>query len=56
MKHYRLMFLTACIIFAIGFHEGNATEKNCKPLSKSDYIHLVWTTCGEFPGQLLPLI
>lgn len=39
-----------------GLKRGNDTDDGtCKQLSKSDYIYLVWTTCAEFPGQLLPI-
>ena len=41
----------------VGLKGDNDTDDGtCKPLSKSDYIHLVWTTCAEFPGQPLPLM
>jgi len=34
--------------------EGNDRDTGCKVLTKSDYIHIVWTTCAEFPGQPRP--
>ncbi|XP_065892911.1 putative transporter svop-1 [Dysidea avara] len=30
--------------------KGNDSDVDCKVLTKSDYIHIVWTTCAEFPG------
>ena len=44
-------------VHLIGLKEGNTTDDGeCKPLSKSDYIHLMYTTFAEFPGQPLLLI
>ena len=59
---YLCVCVCICMHSACYFHNqtalknDNATTQGCKPLSKSDYIHLVWTTCAEFPGQPLPLI
>ena len=35
---------------SIGFEDEDGGNVTCKPLSKSDYIHLIWTTVAEFPG------
>ena len=49
--------VTVWLHLAIGLNGDNDTDDDtCKPLSKSDYIYLVWTTCAEFPGQSLPLM
>ena len=47
---------TVKYVHLIGLKEGNTTDDGeCKPLSKSDYIHLMYTTFAEFPGQPLLL-
>ncbi|XP_065892905.1 synaptic vesicle 2-related protein-like isoform X2 [Dysidea avara] len=33
-----------------GLNQNNTTDDDCKELTKSDYVRLVWTTCAEFPG------
>ena len=53
------MYVLHEVIFLLttGLKEGNDTDNEaCKPLSDSDYIYLVWTTCAEFLGQPLPFI
>ena len=45
------IYICVTILGATGLKGDNDTDDDtCKPLSKSDYIHLVWTTCAEFPG------
>ena len=34
--------------------DNNTDNGTYKTLFKFDYIHLVWSVCAEFPGQLLP--
>ena len=47
-----LQCLYSCTL--TGLKENDTDDEGCKELTKSDYIHLVWTTGAEFPGQPHP--
>ena len=46
------MSLDTLLLVAIGLTEDK-DNSTCDPLTKSDYIHIIWTTTAEIPGMCM---
>ena len=42
-------------VYASGLKGNSSNNTVCKTLTRSDYLHILWTTCADFPGKLLPV-
>lgn len=42
-----------CEYTPLGLKDDDDNTTECRRLSSGDYVDIVWTTCAEFPGDIL---